>query len=384
MTLTQDRLHELLQLTDEIGVLSLYAEHDPDTASWAEGSRIAINNQLRELRKGLPAATLDAVNSRVEQATEQIAALVDPTTTGRGRALFLGVASGEQVEIRIQMPTRPRAVLHDHAFIRPLVAAHDEGRPAGILLVNAEGARLMAWQVGECTPLDSWEVELGDAQLADQVLGGGSSSGTGAFRGDSHKEAFEARIHANRARLLKEAAGETGRHVQEQGWDRLLVVGPTRLLSQVVDALGSPANLRIIEHEGRWEDRSAPSVASSAWPILRSVHRDRETELLALARDRAGAGGHGVVGLAGTLSALNEGRVEHLLFSEGLTLHGYVDDDGRLAVTAGAEHERRSAPLLVEQMVQRALETGAKVTPLDDEAAEALLPDGGVAALTRW
>jgi hypothetical protein len=35
-------------------------------------------------------------------------------------------------------------------------------------------------------------------------------------------------------------------------------------------------------------------------------------------------------------------------------------------------------------MVERALDTGARVTPVDGEAAEALASSGGAAALLRW
>ena len=49
-----------------------------------------------------------------------------------------------------------------------------------------------------------------------------------------------------------------------------------------------------------------------------------------------------------------------------------------------AASELVAEPLLGERMIERALETGAEVTPLTDPEAELLADCGGVAAILRW
>ena len=87
------------------------------------------------------------------------------------------------------------------------------------------------------------------------------------------------------------------------------------------------------------------------------------------------------------LTALAEGRVQHLLLDPRRRHAGARAADGRL-VAAGEVLPGAGAaapePHLMERMLERALATGAGVTVLQDGAAEPLDAHGGIGAALRW
>jgi peptide subunit release factor 1 (eRF1) len=131
---------------------------------------------------------------------------------------------------------------------------------------------------------------------------------------------------------------------------------------------------------------SPSEIAKAVEPLITKAQRSRECDLVSTARERAGGGNHGAYGLPDVLAALNEGRVGHLLVDADARLEGTVDAEGRLA---NAEREllddgSSPEPYLGERMVERALETGAQVTPVEGEAAALLGDAQGAAAILRW
>jgi stalled ribosome rescue protein Dom34 len=63
-------------------------------------------------------------------------------------------------------------------------------------------------------------------------------------------------------------------------------------------------------------------------------------------------------------SSLNEGRVDHLIFD--------------------ADADNQELADVEDEVVERALRTSAKVTPVEDAAAETLREYSGVAAILRY
>ena len=125
------------------------------------------------------------------------------------------------------------------------------------------------------------------------------------------------------------------------------------------------------------------------WPLLRSVHEEREHAPADEAMDRALANGPGALGLADVCDALNAGRVEHLLYDDQVQPRGFRTDAGTLhpdvdGVMAQADVPMHPEPLLIERMIEKAIATDAGVTPLSPEAAAPLGAYDRVAAILRW
>lgn len=387
---TNTTIRDLIDIDDPKGVLSVYVGHVPeDAANPQPRAPIDVRNQTRALKEELEGRDPDlaaAVDKRLSELSGEIDRLCDPREHGRGRVLFAGVDSGrvETVQLQVTLPTR--VVHHERAFIRPLVAAHDEGRPAGILVVHRHGARLLRWALGEAEELASWDFETGD--LSRQKSGPTPAQPQHPGHGTDHKERHEERVDEHRHRFFRSVADEVLSTLKEHGWDRLVLSGPPKICDEVEDLVSGNAH-RLLAADQNWEDAPPHKVAEQVEPLLRTIHRDRERDLVDAAVERALGGNAGAVGLRNVCAALNEGRVSHLLFRSDLQHEGYVSSEGTIhprveGSMADSDVELTREPLFVERMVERAVGTDAEVTPVDEDVADALDEHEGVAALLRW
>ena len=111
------------------------------------------------------------------------------------------------------------------------------------------------------------------------------------------------------------------------------------------------------------------------------INRERELKLVETVKESAYSGrARGSLGPQETVEALNQGRVEHLLFDAERDYRGQGIEQG-LAYEAPPLTD--GLPV-TELMIERALDTGARVTPLVGDAAAALEEHAGVAALLRY
>jgi peptide subunit release factor 1 (eRF1) len=390
MSIDDTTIRDLIEFHDEHGVLSFYVGHTPDRAADPQpAAPIEMRNKIKALRADLERRdgdVLKAVDKRLEQLQPEIDRLVDPREHGRGRALFVGVDSGRTEHVALQIPFDGRVVHHDSAFVRPLVAAHDEGRAAGVLVVSRHGCRLLRWSVGEVHELETWTFETGD--LSRQKSGPTPAQPQHPGHGTDHKERHEERVDENRHRFLRQVAEEAETAAKEHTWDRLVLSAPPKMRDEMSGLLHEDG-YRLLVADQAWEDSAPHEIAESAYPLLRSVHLDRERELVATVLERALGGNAGAVGLRNVCAALNEGRVSRLLYHEDLQVEGFVSEEGTLhprveGVTAASDLQMTRQPLFVERMIEKAIATSADATPVAREVAGPLDEHEGVAALLRW
>lgn len=389
--LNESLLRSLLAFDDPGGVLSLYAGFTPERAADPQPTApIELRNQIRELRQRLDEEAdrehAQAVSDRLDELGDTLGGLLDPTAHGRGRAMFVAVNDGRRETVSLQMPFEERVVWRDRPFLRPLVAAHDEGRAAGIVVVHRGGIRILEWAVGEVEELEEREFDVTDAMVADVKSGPAANNPQMNQRGIVNRERFEDRIGENRHRFLKDALDDLLTLAEDRGWDRVVVAGSPKIRDEVHTGLAGLDGWEPILAEKSWEGDSPHAIAEQAWPLLQSVHREREVDLVERVREGALSGGAGALGVRDTLEAVNQGQVAHLLFSSDLQLSGYRSSAGTLHAdeegTGGLELEPER--LLVERMVEKVIGMSGRVTPVDEEAAAILDEHGGVGALLRW
>jgi hypothetical protein len=116
---------------------------------------------------------------------------------------------------------------------------------------------------------------------------------------------------------------------------------------------------------------------------------DRAQRNLALTRRARDAtfGPGAALGLSEVLAALNEARVAHLIYDPDVRYQGAMDADGGLYVeseTPAGGVATLAEPRLTERLVERSLDTAARVTPVPGAAAGPLAEADGIAALLRW
>lgn len=388
MNLTDQTLTELLDLHDDVGVLTVTTGF-ADPGDDGKAVRIAWKNRLRDLRAAADDDVRDALDARLAEHSQAIDRMLDPRADGKGRAVVLGLGGGQLFSFSLQTPFEDRAVLRDRPYLRPLVAAIDEGRPAGVVVATKTGARVLEWTAQSTRSLSDHTFELYDEQLSHE---GSGPSGGGGRRGQqvvNHREKFDDRVEANRDRFLKEVSEVVASLATERGWDRVVVAGSARIRERLAGLFDSE---RVAVHhvDEPWEDRSVGQIAAALWPVLRSTHGTRERALTGQIRDVSLSGGAAAMGVRRIAAAANLGRVQHLAFSHDADTTGFVDADGTLYAEVAGQPAQAGTELtpvthFVERVVERSLATGARVTRLDDEeAVRDLAAYQGLGALLRW
>ena len=388
MELNDQTLIRLLDLHDDVGVLTVttgFAEPGDD----GRGARIGWKNRLRDLRAAAEPDVRSALDARVSEFSQDIDRLLDPRADGKGRAVVIGLGSGEHFSFSLQTPFEDRAVLRDRPFLRPLIAAIDEGRPAGVVVATKSGARILEWTAQGTKALSEHTFELTDDQTSGEGTGPAGSGGPRGQQIVNHREKFDDRVAANRDRFLKEVGRVVENLVAERGWDRIVVAGSVRIRDRVGELIDTD-QVTVLHVDEAWEDRSVGQIAAAIWPTLRSAHSDRDRALAARIREIALSGGAAALGVRRIAPAVNQGRVQYLAFAHDADVTGFVGQDGMLYAEVGgqpAQADMEFTPVthFVERLVERVLNTGGRVTRLDDEeAVRDFAAYQGLGAVLRW
>lgn len=386
-SLDEHGLADLSQRVDELGVLSVYLNADPRQDTNLQAAAIDLRNRFRELKRRLAeeagadrgrdvAAALTRLWPRIENLTSPIA-------SGRGRVAFAGLDGDWILRLDSAMPVPTRVVLDDGPFIHPLLEALDEGRAAGVVLVSTEEARLLEWRMGTLQTLSRLQRQYVQAphERAGQIGGGPQ----GQFH-TPMREQRQAREHQWVQRFLDQVTEVAVELAGDRGWERILVSGGERWTQPTVakfpDALRNKvfADARVLTGL----DDAALASAVTEWVHVQDA--DRESQIVARVREAA-ASRNAALGLSEVTAALNAGRVAHLVYDPKVRYMGTVGANGALygdGEVGPHAHPSRTEPRLTERMVERALETGARISPVEGAADGELTDAAGVAAVLRW
>ncbi|WP_055483271.1 VLRF1 family aeRF1-type release factor [Sphaerimonospora mesophila] len=383
--LDDKELLELSRRTDPLGVLSLYVNADPTGSP--EAAAIDINNRYRELQRRIgedrTSERSREVSAALERLKPELELLTRPATPGRGRIAFAALSGDWILRLDGQMPVPNRVVLDDGPFVHPLLELLDEGRPAGVILVSGQDARLLEWRLGKLRLVSLLEQEEAEAshERAGQIGGGP----TGQFH-TPMLEQRQARQQERAQRFLDRVAETATDMMDERRWERILVSGGDRWTQPVAAKLPEALQDRVIQDLRVLTGMDDEGLRSAVTERLHEDHALRERRLVEQVREAALAR-TGALGLSEVAAALNEGRVAHLVYDPEVRYSGSVGTDG--ALYAGAEVGTDGGPgtpepRLTERLVERAFSTGARVSPIEGAATGALSEAVGIGALLRW
>lgn len=383
-SLDLETLLELSQRTDPIGVLSVYVDARPGALRTA---CIEIKNRITELGRRI---ARDGSQERSRAAREGIARLeaeidrlTDPEEPGRGRILFAAISDGWLRRVSTQLPLQNRVVLDRGAFIHPLLELLDEGARAGVVLASRTEARLLEWRLGELIPLREMQAEVAEPRHGRS---GPVGSRPASRHGTPSGEQRNARERDLATRFSERVAAAASRFAHDRGWDSILVSGGDKQTKSVVGAL--PPGLRAIAlRDSRVLVRlDLATLEDIVTERIHAAHAEFENRLIGKVLEQAHRGGGAALGLSEVVGALNQARVAHLLYDPFIRYRGSVADDGSLYaedetwLTSASTADLR----LTERIVERALETGARVTPVEGAATDGLAEALGIAAVLRW
>jgi hypothetical protein len=377
-------LLDLVRNDDPLGVLSIYV--DGESSVTGRGAAIDIKNRLVELERnvaddGSPRRA-DALSETLRRIGATVERFFDPRADGRGHALFAWLGGAELVSVSSRLRVPNRVVLDSTPFIHPLLELIDEGRPAGVVLTSSRSADLLDWRLGDLRRVS--HVRAGPALAHRERPGPVVAQTKRAQQITPMRELHSRRERERRHRFLEDVAVDATRLAGQRDWERILIAGDQRLIGPLVNALPNRLRQNVVRDSRHLTEIDGPVLAVAVAERLAGERAERHLELVRRVRDAALGAGRGALGLADVLVALNDARVEHLIYDPQVRYVGAVGADDVLLASPHAGGLMVEESRLTERIVERCLRTAARITPLDAIAAATLADTGGIAALLRW
>jgi len=291
-------------------VLSLYLNLDPSEFATQDARSSAVTSLLDEASRrtrenGLEHDDRVALREDVERARE----LLESGSLARGAASLAVFACGPAglfEALRLPRPVGSEVVIDDTPWVEPLARLGTRERVCAVLVSRRAGRVLR----GTREALE--EV----ADVADDVHGQHDQGGWSQAR---YERGIEKEVQDHLDRVARRLFAEWRR----SAFDRLVVGATQELAPALEQSLHPYVRERLAGRIDVDVERTRPDeVVREVEPLLAERDREREAAALAQLEDRLGAGGRAASGLADVLRAVDERRVEMLLYAEGASAPG--------------------------------------------------------------
>lgn len=290
----------------------------------------------------------------------------------RGLVMIASAANDVWEVIALPVPVRSQVVINSSPAVGQLESILQGHEPIGVLLADRQRARLFVFELGELVE----HSELLDELPRDYDSRGQSERGTP----DHHVEEL---AHQH----LRHAAKAAFQVFQERPYEHLVIGASDAVASDLEAALHPYLRERLGGRIHVTIDASASTVQEAAEAVEVELEKARDAAIVERLREAAATGRKGVAGLADTLEALNEHRVEHLVVSKGFAKEGWRCSATESLHAVGPNHPTTGAPMtrvpdVVEDAVEVALATKVPVTICVADADLDVL--GRIGALLRY
>ena len=377
--MTSERLRELAEFRVELGcAISLYLGFDPSTAATIPAAQAKINSLLDEAQKSAFANRGELTHDQkagLQADFERIRKFLveDFDRSGvHGIAIFAaGLDNFFSVNL-LSEPVPDDVRVGPDFYIAPLVPLLGRGNGAIVAVVDRERGLLFVLQNSRLEPL---------ADLTEEQPGRHDQGGWSQARYQRHIEEL-VRDH------LRTVAEDVDKQLRSGIARHLVVVGPEEARSDFEGLLSHEAKAAVVGMTSG-EGYATPSeLLELALPFIEQARLAEETTILERWQEEAGRNGRAAAGWEQTLESASDGRVEVLLFQEGVQREAYqCPQCGRAQAVDGAcpldgtHLEPREDG--VDLAVHRTLAHGGDVHSLPRERDE-LRPAEGIAALLRF
>jgi len=379
---TDPLIRDLLNLRDDVGVLSVYVGVDPAAEAHPRSAwQIRVDNDLRAIHRRVRMegdhADWRALEKRLAALAPALAEMSDAAASGRGRALFAGIRSGVVHRFAVQTAFPTEASLGEIAHVIPLLHA-DDGHPRVMILVGRDRVRVLEARLGRADELRAFDVEPIVYEGAERK-GPTAPNPLRAQKVSTQRERWQRHVEADHRRRLARVGDRVARLAAQRRWELGVVAGDPRAAEALLEILGNAGvESGLIERD--IAELSPARAMEELTPVLDAGASRCNLALVKRARDGAAGGGRGAVGLEAVLGRLGEGLVERLLLDGERPLRGAVTDGGGLVVAGSEDPPDRQ---FADRLAVRAFETGARTSVVTGAAAAALADVDGVAAILR-
>lgn len=226
----------------------------------------------------------------------------------RGMVFFASSTNDLWEVIPLPVRVRSQVVVNSSPAVAQLESILQGHEPIGVLLADRQRARLFVFELGRLVERS----ELLEELPRDYDVRGQSERGTP----EGHVEELAQQHLRNAARVAFEV-------FQERPFEHLLIGATEAVASDLEAALHPYLKERLAGRLHLPIDAAEAAVREAVEEMEIELEKARDAEVVERLREAVGSGRRGVAGLADTLLALNEHRVEHLVVSEGFSKEGW-------------------------------------------------------------
>ena len=363
----------VVELRDPVGVLSVTIGIEPGAGSGGTPPwEIALENDLTRLRHD--GSLGPASKRRLEETSERLAELLDATSTGRGRALYVALESGASHEVALERTLPTGARVSPVAHVLPLLEALEAGERAGLIMASRDALVLWESELERANEVDRIDLEPWVGDWWPEMKGPSRANPLRGQHTVSQRDRYARRIAEAYRHTLDEASVTLGALARERSWTRAVLAGDPRTID-ALDGVLRRGGLTTITIGSNLEGLRTEQALGRLEAALEKLAAQTSLQRIRVIEEANGA-----FGLARVLTALNGARVASLLIDPSRTYTGLAEPGEILRAADPAE----GTVDLTDLIVSRTLSTGASVIPMLGDAAEHLATCGGIAALLRW
>lgn len=364
--LSDNDLRELLEFVTPAPVVSVYLNTDP-----SEGNADTHKRQLRSMIREI----------NLTKDVEAIERFFDHEYNWSGRGVAVFSCSQENFFRAYPLAVPVRNLLHisDRPSVKPLAALMDNYSGYGVVLVDKQGARVFHFHLGQ---LREQEGVLGET-VKRTKHGAGASAVPGRRGPGTATRTVDEVVERN----MKEAADFAIRFFEENHVRRVLIGGTEENVKLFCNTLPKAWQSLVMGSFPMSMTASHNEVLSRALELGMQAEKEREERLVERIITYAAKGSGAVVGLEKTLDAVNDGRVQTLVITEGFRKNAYRCKSTGLLTTkpedvCGDEHDIEKVYDVVDVMVGLVMRSGGDVEVI--EASPALQNAGNIGAILRY
>lgn len=334
--------------------------------------------QFEELESNRPIPNGNGSESGMGTLFERVLQWIDTdfNESNRGVVIYAEVDGDWFETLQFPVPVQNRLVVAERPVVGPLAQVLKSYEHYGVILLDREHVRILSVYLG--TLLD--ELEFRGDPLAPTTNHHVQAGGYSHTRFQRHK--LEEMRH-----FFKDFAVEVERFIARYEPRHLVLLGTEQNTARFKEFLPQTVADKIIHTGPAPVDGPAAEILARLEPHLRGEQERESQELLEQVRDRAAHDYLATAGVQGTLTALQEGKVDTLVVARDGQMQGarcgqcgfvFVRDVNRCPYDGNEQMEPVD---VLEEMVRLAEQQGADIQFADANAVADLR---GAAALLRF
>jgi peptide chain release factor subunit 1 len=256
--------------------------------------------QLEEIEPELVAREGQAVDEVTSRIRTWIADDFDQSN--RGVVIYAEVGGDYFEAMQFPVPVQNRMVVSERPVVGPLAQVLESYHHYGVILLDREHVRILSVYLGSL--LDEIELHGDPLPIPSHVKAGGYS-----------QSRLQRRKAEEMRHFFKDFAAEVEEFVDRYHPQDLVLLGTEENTAKFREFLPDSILQRVVHTGNMWVDEPAAGVMEKLEPLLRADMERHNREVVEQLKDRVAHDYLATAGFQGTLTALQEGKVDTLVLA---------------------------------------------------------------------